>query len=279
MMLNFLVPTDFSENAWNATRYAIQFFEKQPVTFHFLHIDSAGFAEQQPHMHQPGFSVSGDTGMNSRDSMQVWMNRLKELPSNPNHCYLNSINKMPFITGVREYLKTHQIVFMILGTKGASGLKAATVGSKTGEIITKVKCNALVVPEKASFSIPYNIAFTTDYTIDFTEPLIAALKRFADHHKSSIKILRVAKNKETLSTDHKRNRAYLKSQLKHINHSFHVVENIDLEDGLEAFAHKMQIDVVALIAKNLNFFQKLLFTPGVAPLTYRATIPFFIIHE
>lgn len=278
-MLKILVPTDFSENAWNATQYALHFFEKQEVVFHFLHIDFNWAIEDEAQLYYARFSIPATNGSDTKNEMKRWMERLRELSTNPNHSFFNNIKNAPFIRGLRDYIAEHQITFLVLGTKGAYGLKAATIGSKTGEIITKVKCNALIIPEKATFSIPLNIAFPTDYNINFTRLVLDALREFTAYYKSSIKILRVAQNKEKLSSVQKTNRAYLKSQLADINHSFHVVENQELEDGLEAFAHKMQIDMVAMIAKNLNFFQKLFFAPRVARLTYSATIPFLILHE
>ena len=278
MMLRILVPIDFSENAWNATQYAIQFFEKQEVIFHFLYIDSKGRLEDEVDLYRSGFSISERNGNDPKNNMQRWMEHLYQLPVNSNHSYLNNIKNVPFIRGLRDYITEHQINFMILGTKGASGIKTVTIGSKTDEIITKIKCNALIIPEKASLTSSLNIAFLTDYNINFTTTVLDGLRRFAAYYMSAAKILRVTHNKEKLSDVQKRNRDYLKSQLEEINHSFHVVENKDLEDSFEAFTHKMQIGIVVMIAKNLNLFQKLLFTPKVAHFTYSTTIPFLILH-
>ncbi|WP_273568522.1 universal stress protein [Maribacter halichondriae] len=38
-MQNILVPTDFSENAFNALKYTLELFKKTKCTFHLLHID------------------------------------------------------------------------------------------------------------------------------------------------------------------------------------------------------------------------------------------------
>ena len=37
-MKNILLPTDFSENSWNAIKYAISFFKNQDCNFYLLHI-------------------------------------------------------------------------------------------------------------------------------------------------------------------------------------------------------------------------------------------------
>ena len=39
-MKNILIPTDFSENSWNAIKYALQFFKKKKCNFYLLHVTS-----------------------------------------------------------------------------------------------------------------------------------------------------------------------------------------------------------------------------------------------
>src|SRR5690606_15935768 len=39
-MQNILVPTDFSENAFNALTYGLTFFKKTRCTFYLLHVDT-----------------------------------------------------------------------------------------------------------------------------------------------------------------------------------------------------------------------------------------------
>ncbi|WAC02793.1 universal stress protein [Lacinutrix neustonica] len=38
-MKTILLPTDFSENSWNAIVYALNFLEKEPCTFYLLHVN------------------------------------------------------------------------------------------------------------------------------------------------------------------------------------------------------------------------------------------------
>lgn len=47
-------------------------------------------------------------------------------------------------------------------TKGARGIKAVSMGSNTGNVITKVKHPVLAVPENAEYHRPKEIAFPTD---------------------------------------------------------------------------------------------------------------------
>ena len=37
-MINILVPTDFSKNAWNAIEYALEYFKDSSCNFYLLHV-------------------------------------------------------------------------------------------------------------------------------------------------------------------------------------------------------------------------------------------------
>jgi len=47
-MQHILIPTDFSQHAWNATSYALQFFKSVNTTFHFLHIETPNDLSKNP---------------------------------------------------------------------------------------------------------------------------------------------------------------------------------------------------------------------------------------
>jgi nucleotide-binding universal stress UspA family protein len=198
---------------------------------------------------------------------------------NKNHRIVASVVKGRFIERIREYVKTNTIDLIIMGTKGASGIKEMTVGSSTGAVITKVKCPVLVIPEEATFTPPVNIGFPTDYNIPYTNKVLRILLSMTKTHKSMVKVLRVAQNQQPLNAFQNTNRVYLKDRLAEIDHSFHVVEDNNLEDALQSFISSFKIDMVVMIAKSLNLFQRILFNPRVKKISYHTRIPFLVLHE
>jgi len=92
-------------------------------------------------------------------------------------------------------------------------------------------------------------------------------------------VLRVAQTQKPLDNFQNGNREVLKERLHDIPHSFHVIENPNLENALQSFVNTMHIDMVAMIAKNLNFFQRILFKPHMGQISYHIQIPFLVLHE
>jgi hypothetical protein len=211
--------------------------------------------------------------------MKEWMQKVYTYHPNPNHLLKNEIIQSPFVDGIRNYISKKKIEFIVMGTKGASGLKEMTIGSRTSDVITRVKCSILVIPEKAAFTIPIHIGFPTDFNMLYKSEAIKTLLEVAHTYHSSIKVLRVAQTQKPLDNYQNTNRKLLKQQLNDIPHSFHVIENPNLENALQSFVNTMQIEMVAMIAKNLNFFQRILFKPQVAQISYHMQIPFLVLHE
>ena len=154
------------------------------------------------------------------------------------------------------------------------------MGSNTCEVITKVKCPILVIPGNARFKGVKNIAFVTDYNCIFRNKIISTLSETLELHNTPLRILHV-KSRTTggLTTIQTDNKGFLHYFFRDKKHSFHFVENKDLETGIQNFVETWDISLVSIVAKNLNFIQRLLLRPAVKIVSYHTHVPFLVIHE
>lgn len=278
-MQRILFPTDFSENAWNAIMYAFAFFKGQSLDFHLLHVGFQGSIDPSANVHAQGVSVSGLIPKGIQARLDDLVEEINTVYPNHKHRLHTHIEQSFFIDGIRKSVRNLDIDLIVMGTKGASGLKGIALGSHAGSVITRVKCTALVIPEDASFDVPLNIAFPTDFNILYKQSMIHRLKEFASFYDSSIKVLRVARKEGSLDNEQIKNRDFLSDVLRDIPHSFHWIQNPELEKGLQSFIDSMGIDMIAMVGKNLNFFQRLLFKPTIEKISYHTKIPFLVLHE
>ena len=58
-----------------------------------------------------------------------------------------------------------------------------------------------------------------------------------------------------------------------------VLENKNLETGIQDFVDTWDIGMVAIGAKNLNFIQRLMLRPTSEVNNYHTDIPFLVLHE
>lgn len=279
IMQHVLIPTDFSKNAWNATTYALLFFKNQKVVFHFLHIQISRKIDEDHDLQNTEMSTKKNISEEIKHSMKKWIQQVHTCCPNAKHTFKKQIVQTSFTEGIRAYIKDHNIEFIVMGAKGASRAKEVSIGSRTGAVITRIKCPILVIPEAANFKKPLQIGFPTDFNMLKKDRVLETLLTIADTNKSSIKVLRVAQNNKPLDDFQNKNRDHLKEILKDIPHSFHLIENKNLENTIQSFVTTMQIDLLAMVAKNLNFYQRILFKPQGRKISYHITTPFLILHE
>lgn len=157
-----LVPTDFSENAWVADQYAAELAKKYDCSVQILHVYqtfSRLLATQE-------FKdeVSRHNTNAAEDDMEIFYNRFKTaypsidstaacMEGNLNDIILNLIDENP-------------VKFIVMGTKGASGLVNVAIGSNTYELIRHSPIGVLAVPENYG---------------DFKFEKIGVLTNFKDH--------------------------------------------------------------------------------------------------
>ncbi|WP_234859337.1 universal stress protein [Aquimarina aquimarini] len=278
-MKNILIPTDFSENSWNAIVYALSFFKRVKCNFYLLHVSP--FEEM---IGGDSFYTSKETVLekatySDKEQMQLLIKRIEKLPLNTKH-HVHTINEyIFFVDAIRKQVKEKEIDFIIMGTKGASGLKEKTIGSNTGDVITKVKCPVLVIPEKATYSKPKEIAFPTDYNMYYKSRVLNTIMDTLTLNDASLRVVHIAKKEQELSDLQKRNKDFLDDSLDDMKHSFHFLSNTNIEEAVQCFVESRDIDMITMIAKNLNFFQRILFHPIVEKISYHTDIPFLVLHE
>ncbi len=279
-MKNILIPTDFSENSWNAITYALSFFKKVKCNFYFLHISPYDEIIGEDSFFDTKDIAIEKISRSDKEQMQSLLYKIEKLPLNTKHYFFTIYEYIFFIDAIRKQVEEKNIDFIVMGTKGASGLKEKTVGSNTGDVITKVKCPVLVIPEKATYIKPKEIAFPTDYNLFYKNKILNTISCVLSLNNAALRVLHIAKKEQELTDHQKKNKNFLDDYLEDsIAHSFHFLSNSNIEQAVQCFVESRNIDMITMIAKNLNFFQRILFHPTVEKISYHTDVPFLVLHE
>lgn len=279
-MKNILIPTDFSENSWNAIAYAFQFFSKSACNFYFLNVDTPQTSLVEKAANSSSIISSNQVlKPSSKERLKNLIERIKqEVPVNINHRFFTISDKNSIIDSIRNQVLEKQIHLIIMGTKGISGLKNLPIGSNAGNVITKVKCATLVVPENAKYKLPKEIVFPTDFSIFYKTEILQPISDLVETNNAAVRILHVNKNSDILNEDQQKNKEFLDDYFTNHSHSFHFLKNECLEEALQNFVDTKEINLITMLAKNLNYFQKILFHPNIKEISYYKNIPFLVLH-
>jgi nucleotide-binding universal stress UspA family protein len=280
-MKNILLPTDFSEISWNAIKYALSFFKNDTCNFYLLHVNRLSTLDVADSPYLPtGLTVETIYFKPSKRKLKVLLKRIAiEVDFNINHKFYTLTDHNFIIESIRKHVKEKNIDMIVMGTKGASGLKEYIVGSNTGDVITKVKCTTLVIPEKAKHDALKEIAFPTDFALTYDIVTLQPIYDILEKTNASLRVLHINKKDEQLTSEQQENKELLADFFEGLNNSFHVLTNKKIEDAVQCFVDSRDIEMMAMVAKNLNYFQHILFHSKIEKISYHIKIPFLVLHE
>jgi len=279
-MKTILLPTDFSDNSWNAIEYALNFYKDTVCNFYLLHVNRISSVVTEDYLYTNTESLLLDINIeNSKKQLKEFHHKIIVNFNNKKHKFYTLTDTNFFIESIREHVDEKKVDLIVMGTKGTSGFTGFITGSNTGDVITKVKCTTLVVPENAKFNKIEEIAFPTDFSLSnelqILEPIIGIL----EEKKSSLRVLNISKKVTSLNEDQQKSKELLEDYFYNYKHSFHFLTNKNVEDAVQCFVNSRNIDMIAMVAKNLNYFQQILFHPKVAQISYHTDVPFLVLHE
>lgn len=279
-MKNILIPTDFSDNALNAVKYALNLFKKSTCVFHILHVNQIMAYTDAQTTALGSSEVFEEAVLNeSRKKLEKLLDEIRRLPLNTKHTFKTEAVQSFFTDAIRKKVAEKHIDIVVMGTKGSTGLKKIILGSNTGDVIVKVKCPLLAVPENSTYKRPKEIAFPTSYHLGYDIKILDDLKELVQSHQSALRFLYISTKGEDLSKEQMKNQTFLKNYFADIEHTFHKVTGQKLEAAVQCFTESRHVDMIVMVAKNLNFLQRILFRPAVEKISYHTDIPFLVLHE
>ncbi len=269
MISNVLIPTDFSENSWNAIQYAISFLKDRKCTFYLLHVNENNGSP----------STERVLLTESRNQLQALIHKIESGFHNKNHNFFTLSATGAIVDAIRNEVESKHIDLIVMGTKGASGIKKIAVGSNSTDVIIKVKCNTLVVPEDARFTGVNNLALPTDYNIFYGARILETISDIMEMFDAQIHIIHLAKKNELIVDDQMQNKELLQDYFMEDNHRFMSLTNKNLDKAIQECVEKHDIRLIAMVAKNIHFFQQIFFSSNTSDTRYQKEIPFLVLHE
>lgn len=144
-MKKILVPTDFSENAHQALDVAVKIAKKIDAEIILLHVNEQVGAA----LPVSEYYYTYDRSIEEKYLNMVHENLEKMLHEVAEELDFDQIRTAviggPFSSIVTEVVSSEAVDLVIMGTKGASGLKEFFVGSNTEKIVRTAKCPVLAV--------------------------------------------------------------------------------------------------------------------------------------
>ena len=165
-MKKIIVPIDFSQHAADALDFAIQFNEKVNGKIVLLHV-----------LELPAASVNFEGDWTSSTAEVIYRRELIDGASNKLHEWADRVKdkgqevaiKMEFgspYKGIGKEIAEENADYVVMGSKGASGLMEVFVGSNTERVIRHSTCPVFTIKGKTDLSQMQNMVFATNLMDD-----------------------------------------------------------------------------------------------------------------
>ena len=276
MQQNILLPTDFSDNSWNAIIYALKLYAEEECTFYLLNSIKMK-ASTASNLSNKLKRVIHERG---KEDLLELKDQAEKTNLNANHDFEIILSSEDLEQSIDTAIDKYHINLVVMGTKGSTGAKEFFFGSNTVKIIEQVKlCPVLVVPDEYDFIPPKEIAFPTDFNRFYSFLELKPLMDLADLYNSKIRIFHINEEK-VLSETQEHNFKTLKESLKDYEHDFYwMPEYTKKEEVINNFIKDLDINILAMVNYKHSFIEKITKEPVIKKIGFHPIIPFFVIPE
>lgn len=180
-VIRVLLPTDFSANALNAANYAIELLLPFECKFYLLHTYERPFTG--------GSSLPGIDEIVQKEklkNLEDLKSKLASLFPGMRHRYECIAMNTPTEAGISQVIKDYNIDVVVMGTKGATGIKESLLGSNTAKVLQKTGCALLTIPPDYRLKSFDKIAICTDFAGINNADEFNTLRELIDNSDSSL---------------------------------------------------------------------------------------------
>ena len=272
-MKKIIVPTDFSSAAKNALDYAIKLAKSYQAEIYLLN------AFSMPHS---GSAVMIDVSdVLKKDSTDKLEEEVARVENSLEGLTLKTISHLGIVSMVisqaAEKLKADLI---IMGTTGATGLKEVFVGSNTGDLIKATTLPIIAVPVESTNDTIAKVAVSVDLHHLKSNSVFDPLKDLLVESNASIKMINIADNIKSIDPVNFVDEAVdIDNMFFGVQHSFKFLEGKDVEEEILTYTKEENIDLLVVVARKRNFFERLFHKSISKKLTMHSSVPIMILSD
>jgi nucleotide-binding universal stress UspA family protein len=261
-MMTIIVPTDLSQVADNAARYAAQMIKGQyDVNFILYHV----------------YENDADRG-----TATILLEKLKEELQGKTYIKVDIIMEegRDLIDLLEKQARHTDAQLIVMGITGKSKLEQVFLGSNTLKIVERNVCPVLIIPPTAQYFEVKNVCLLSDFKdVQGSIPHMP-IKTVLDLFRPALHIVNVnSEHYVSLTEEFLAERNRVTDMFQGYKPEFYFIGTYDLLDTVQTFVADKNIDMLITIPRNHSFFGSLFKTSNTKRLVFESMIPILAAHE
>jgi nucleotide-binding universal stress UspA family protein len=251
--MTILVPTDFSKLSKVAIQYAVRIGKKLKAKLILLSVVNLDSSPGRVAVNVK--YLEDKMAENAVEDFAKLINEIRSENKGKIDIASHVMKGFPVEGVVINYAQHNDIDLIVMGTKGATGLKKILLGSNAAAVIDKSRIPVITVPEFARFTSLKNIFYATDITNLKDE--LKTVVSFAKCFNAGIHILHIIPPTRESKLDIKKTVAKLSKTMDYKKITFTVSLHDNAAKGIDEYVLKHKTDMLAMFTHKLTFFEKL----------------------
>jgi nucleotide-binding universal stress UspA family protein len=275
-MKTIIVPTDFSPIATNAMNFAADMAVNINASLMLLHVYQVPVSMTDV----PVVMVSTEELKKSSESkLQEIKDALTNAKSGKIKIYSEA--RMGDVSDeLEDVCKRIQPFAVIMGTRGATGVERILFGSTTLTAIRHLKWPVIVVPPGKEYGTGIKkIGFACDFDKVVETTPIEFIKNMVEEFKAELHVLNVDHEGKNFKPGIPEESLMLHTLLQDLNPNYHFIDHADVEDGINEFVDKNNIDLLIAIPKKHKLLDGLFKKNSTKQLVTQSHVPVMCVHE
>lgn len=275
-MKTIIVPTDFSPIATNAMNFAADMALNINASLMLLHVYQVPVSMTDV----PVVLVSAEE---LKTSSEIKLQEIKEAVTHV------TSGKVKIYTEARlgdvsdeleDVCKSIHPFAVIMGTRGTSGVERALFGSTTLTAIRHLKCPVIVVPPGKEYGSGIKkIGFACDFDKVVETTPTQFIRDMVKEFGAELHVLNVDHENKHFKPETPEESLMLHTLLQGLEPNYHFINNPDIEDGINEFVEKNNIDLLITIPKKHKLLEGLFKKSNTKQLIIQSHVPVMCVHE
>ena len=273
-MKNILLLTDFSENSENAISFTLEFLEKETSLFYVMHVHKMGtFTTNDLMLSSSGKTIHDSIIEIPKQKIQTLIKRLQKKFNNSKHSFESIVDFDDFTDAIKQAIQSKKIDLIVIGSNGKTGAKEIIFGSNTLNIIRKVNCTTLVIPEGFTYKSNKEMLLPLDSIDSLHGKVIQELSGFIKNYKLNLNVLRINTHKDYHDFEF-----YDQSNLATLNYKYFAVNDVPIQHAINSFIQIKNIAITAIFIHKETFFERFFSGSSSTKISNSLKAPLLIFH-
>ncbi|GGG33383.1 universal stress protein [Bizionia arctica] len=278
-MRKILIPTDFSDNAMNAVKYALELFKYDISKFYIMHAYQDEIYNDESLLHREKLdSVTKTVHNNSVEKLENILKQVKKISPNPRHEYHIISSNSILVDETDRIVDKENIDIIVMGTKGETNDRHVSFGSHTLQVLKYVQCPVLAIPENYKYVQPQNILFPTNYIIPNKRRELKLICEMAYSFKAMIDMVYISTSNK-LSMRQEDNKMFIKNELCKNQINFTFIKQKDVKNTILNYLKSKKVDMLVMVNTRQSFLEDILFESTVSKISLHIEIPFLVLQN